>query len=110
MKMIVAILRSEQLPAVKQALFTAQIRKMTVMPVLGTAPNTEQQKFRGVAREVSLFQRVRLELTITDAVLEAAIEAISTGAKETGGWGRIFVLNLEDAVTIWTGERGERTL
>ena len=50
MKMIVAILRSEQLPAVKQALFAAQIRKMTVMPVLGTAPNTEQQKFRGVAR------------------------------------------------------------
>ena len=110
MKVIFAILRSEQLPAVKQALFDAQIRKMTVMPVLGTAPSTEQQKFRGVAREVSLFQRVRLELTITDAMLETAMQAIRDGAMETGGWGRIFVVPLKDAMTIWTGQRGPQTL
>jgi nitrogen regulatory protein PII len=110
MKMITAVLRSEQLTAVKQSLFDANIRSMTVMPVLGTAPNTEQQKFRGVAREVSLFQRVRLELTVPDAQKEQALEAISAAAKDTGGWGRIFVQDVEDAVTIWTGERGEGTL
>jgi nitrogen regulatory protein P-II 1 len=108
--MIVALIRPEQLPAVKQSLFDAQIRHMTAMTVLGTAPRTEQQMYRGVQREVSLFQRVRLEVCVNDSLVEPAIQAISEGAKETGGWGRLFVLNLEDVVKVWTGERGPHAL
>jgi nitrogen regulatory protein PII len=110
MKLVVATIRSEQLPAIKQALHDAQIIHMTATSVLGTAPRSEQQMYRGVAREVSLFRRVRLEIAVNDSKLETAIEAISKGAHETGGWGRIQVLPLEETITIWTGERGPRTL
>ena len=88
MKLVVALIRSEQLPAVKQALFDAQIIHLTASTVMGTAPKSEQQMYRGVAREVSLFRRIRVEVAVTDAQLETAIEAISRGARETGGWGR----------------------
>ena len=110
MKMITALIRSEQLPAVKQALFDAQIIHLTATSVLGTAPKSEQQMYRGVAREVSLFRRVRVEVAVNDEQVEAAIEAISAGAKKAGGWGRIFVTDLHDVVTIWTGERGPRAI
>jgi nitrogen regulatory protein PII len=110
MKLVVALIRSEQLPAVKQALFDAQIIHLTASTVMGTAPKSEQQMYRGVAREVSLFRRIRVEVAVTDAQLETAIEAISRGARETGGWGRIMVQPLEDVVTIWTGVRGPRAL
>jgi nitrogen regulatory protein PII len=47
---------------------------------------------------------------VNDAVLERAIEAISRGCMETGGVGKIFVTELHDVVTVWTGERGSRAL
>ena len=66
MKMIVAVIKPEQLPAVKQALFDAEVRHMTATSVLSTAPRTEQQMFRGVKKEVSLLKRVRLEVVGAD--------------------------------------------
>ncbi len=110
MKMVIALIRPEQLPAVKRALFDVQIRHLTATNTLGTAPKSEQVKYRGIEREVSLFQRVRVEVAVSDAMVEAAIGAISAGAKEVGGWGRIFVIDLHESVTIWTGERGPKTL
>ena len=110
MKMIIAVIKPEQLPAVKQALFDVEIRHMTATSVLGTAPRTEQQMYRGVAREVSLFRRVRIEVAVNDEQVETAIDAISSGAKAAGGWGRIFVTELHEAVTVWTGERGPRAI
>jgi nitrogen regulatory protein P-II 2 len=110
MKLVTALIRSEQLPSVKAALFDAQIRHLTATSVLGTAPKSEQQMYRGVAREVSLFRRVRVEVAVNDEQLEPAIEAISAGAKAAGGWGRIFVTELQEAITIWTGERGPHAI
>jgi nitrogen regulatory protein P-II 2 len=110
MKLIVAVIRPEQLPSVKKALFDVQIRRLTATTVMGTAPQTEQQMYRGVQREVSLFPRIRVELAVNDSEVENAIEAISRGAHETGGWGRIMVQPLDDVVTIWTGVRGPQAL
>lgn len=110
MKLVIAIIKPEQLPAVKKSLFDAQIRHMTAMPVMGTATRTEQSMYRGVQREVSLFSRVRVEIAVNDARLEAAIEAISAGAMESGGSGKILVTELHEAVTVWTGLRGPRAL
>ena len=53
---------------------------------------------------------MRVEVAVNDDQVETAIEAITSGAKEAGGWGRIFVTELEEAVTIWTGERGPRAI
>ena len=110
MKLIVAVIRPEQLPSVKQALFDAQIRHMTATTVQGTGTRSEQRMYRGVAKEVSLFRRVRLEVAVIEDRLEKAIQAISEGARESGGWGHIFVTELADVITVWTGERGPRAL
>jgi nitrogen regulatory protein P-II 2 len=110
MKLVVAVIRPEQLPAIKQALFDAQIRHMTATTVQGTGTRTEQRMYRGVSKEVSLFRRVRLEIAVNDDRLETAIQAISEGAHKSGGWGHIFVTELHEVVTIWTGERGPRSL
>ena len=108
--MITVVLRPEQLPAVKNALFAADMRHMTATPVLGTAPETEQQLFRGVRREVELCKRVRVEVAVKDTKLKDTIEAISKGAKESGGYGKIFVTDISDVITIWTDDRGEAAL
>ena len=110
MKLVVAMIRPEQLPSVKQALFDAQIRHMTATTVQGTGTRTEQRMYRGVAKEVSLFRRVRLEVAVNDDRLETTIQAISQGARDSGGWGHIFVTELTDVITVWTGERGPRAL
>jgi nitrogen regulatory protein PII len=110
MKLIVAVIKPEQLPDVKQALFDAEIRHMTATSVMGTASRTEQQMYRGVKKEVSLFNRVRLEVAVNDATMERAIEAITRGGMESGGGGKIFVTELHEVVTVWTGERGSRAL
>jgi nitrogen regulatory protein P-II 1 len=110
MKMITVVLRPEQLPAVKEALYRADMRHMTVTPVLGTAPETEQQQFRGVRRDVELCKRVRVEVAAKDAKLSSTIEAITTGAKKSGGFGKIFVTEISDVITIWTDNRGDDAL
>lgn len=107
MKIVAALIRPEQLPSVKHALHCAEFNQLTAMSVMGTAPKTEQQMYRGVERQVSLFRRVRVEIAVKDSQVDAAIKAIETGAKESGGWGRVFVIDLHDAFTVWTGERGE---
>ncbi len=110
MKLVVAVIRPEQLPSVKQALFDAQIRHMTATTVQGTGTRTEQRVYRGVAKEVSLFRRVRLEVAVNDDRLETVIAAISEGAQQSGGWGHIFVTELGEVITVWTGARGPRAL
>ena len=110
MKLVSTLIRPEQLPAVKASLYEAGVQKVTAQTVMGTAPRTEQRKYRGVEQKVSLFSRVRLEIACNDSDLERVIEAISQGAMETGGWGTIFVTELHDVVRIWTGERGPRAL
>ena len=110
MKLIIVYIKQEQLPAVKDALADAEIFHFTVMPVLGTASNTEQRTFRGVEQRVSLFKRMRMELILKDSNVELAIDAISKGAMNSGGFGRIFVTEVADAVKIWTGERGDRAI
>lgn len=110
MKLIVVYIRPEQLPDIKQSLFDAQIRHFTAATVLGTAPNTEQQMYRGVEREVSLFKRLKLELIVQEASVDTAIGAISRGAMESGGFGKIFISNIEEVVKIWTSERGNQAM
>jgi nitrogen regulatory protein P-II 1 len=110
MKFIIAYIRPEQLPAVKDTLGEAEFFHFTAMSVLGTAPKAEQRMVRGVEQKVTLFRRVRLELIVKDFQVEPAIEAISKGAMESGGAGRIFVTPVTDAVKIWTGERKDMAI
>ena len=110
MKMIIAYIRPEQLPEIKNTLFEADLRHFTATVVLGTAPKTEQQMYRGVEREVTLFRRVRLELIVKEALVENAINALTRGAMDSGGYGKLFITNIDEVVKIWTGERGLNAL
>jgi nitrogen regulatory protein PII len=107
MKLLIAFIRQEQLPAIKESLSESGLYHFTVMPVMGTAPKAEQRTFRGVEQKVTLFKRMRMEFIVKDSDVERLIEAITRGAMNSGGAGRIFVTPVVDAVKIWTGERGD---
>lgn len=110
MKIVTAHIRPEQLPAVKQALFDAQLKHFTAMTEVGTASRSEQEMYRGQQRDINLFNRVRVELALNDSSVERAMEAIAAGCMASGGYGRVFVTELQESMVVWTGERGPRSL
>ncbi len=111
MKMVVAMVQPQQLPALKKALFGADIQHMTCTNVLGTAPEgAETQIFRGVPQAVTLAQKVRVELAVNDDVVNKTVEALAQGAKESGGFGMIFVTNIVQALNVRDGTEGEEAL
>ena len=115
MKLIVAIIRPEKLEDVQKALAERDVYLMTVSDVRGCGRQrgyTEQ--YRGQEYKVQLLPKLKLEIAVNDAFAEATVEAIVHAARteETGkiGDGKIFVLDLEDAVRIRTGERGSQAI
>ena len=112
MKLIIAMIQPHKLPDVKQALFDAQVYKMTVTNAMGAG----QQKgyteaYRGVIHTVNLLRKVRLEVAVNEDFVDATIAAIIEGAR-TGniGDGKIFVVDLPECIRIRTGERGGRAI
>jgi nitrogen regulatory protein P-II 1 len=111
MKMIVAIIRPEKLEAVQKALNEHDVYLMTVSDVRGCGRQRGfTEVYRGSEFQVRLLPKVKLEIGVNDAFVEAAIEAIVHAARtpETGqiGDGKIFVMPLDDCIRIRTGERG----
>ncbi len=108
MKLIIAYIQPERLNDVKQALYKAEVFKMSVTNALGCGEQKGyHEMYRGVDIEVNLLKKVRLELAVNEDYLEHTIKAIVEGAK-TGniGDGKIFVVPLEECVRIRTDERG----
>jgi len=112
MKLIIAIIQPHQLPAVKKSLYDAQVYKITVSTALGCGEEKGyHETFRGVDHEVTLLQKVRLEIAVNDDFVESAIAAIVNGARTNNvGDGKIFVVTLDECVRIRTGERGTRAI
>jgi nitrogen regulatory protein P-II 1 len=108
MKMIIAYIRPERLNAVKQALYSAKIYNISATNILGSGRQKGfTETYRGVALEVNLLKKIRLELGVRKESVQPAIEAIKTGA-QTGqaGDGVIFVQELSQALRIRTEETG----
>lgn len=108
MKMIVAIIRPERLEAVQAALNEVEVYLMTVSDVRGCGRQrgfTEQ--YRGNQVVIRLLSKVKLEIAVNDDFVQPAIQAILK-ASHSGkiGDGKIFVLPLEEAYRIRTGEEG----
>jgi nitrogen regulatory protein P-II 2 len=111
MKMIVAFIRPEKLESVQHALNERDVYLMTVTDVRGCGRQRGfTEVYRGTEFVVRLLPKLKLEIAVNDAFVEAAIEAIVHAARsgDTGqiGDGKIFVLPIDDAVRIRTGERG----
>ena len=109
MKLVVAMIQPHKLPDVKQALFEADIHKMTVTNVLGCGQQKGfSETYRGVVHEVNLLKKIRFEVAVNEEFVDATVKAIIKGAKSGQiGDGKIFVLNLERCVRIRTGEEGK---
>ena len=110
MKLVIAYLHPEQLPAVKESLAKAGITRFTVMTVLGTVPKAEQVMYRGVEPEISMVSRLRIEIATKASEVETAMTAIADGARQSGGHGRVLAAGLDDVLLVWDGARGEEAL
>jgi nitrogen regulatory protein P-II 2 len=108
MKLIIAYIQPHKLNDVKQALYKAQVYKMSVTNSLGCGQQKGyHESYRGVPMEVNLLKKVRLEIAVNESFVEKTIQAIVEGAR-TGqiGDGKIFITDLPECVRIRTGERG----
>ena len=115
MKLIVAVIRPEKLEAVKDALAEVQVFRLTVSDVQGFGRQKGQTEiYRGQEYTVSLVRKVRIEIAVNEDFVEPTIGAIMRAARtgEAGkvGDGKIFVLPLQDAIRIRTGERGSEAI
>ena len=115
MKLIVAIIRPEKLEEVQAALNERDVYLMTVSDVRGCGRQRGYTEvYRSQEIQIRLLPKLKLEIAVNDAFVEATVEAIVHAARtpETGqiGDGKIFVLPLEDCVRIRTGERGTQAI
>jgi nitrogen regulatory protein PII len=111
MKMIVAIVQPQQLPDIKDALQAAGFMNMTCTNILGTIANQhEEHKYRGASQDISLFQKVRVEIAVSEENVARVLDALSAGARESGGSGLAFVSEIFDCVKLGTGAHGESLL
>ena len=112
MKKIEAIIRSERLQQVQDALDKLGVSGLTVSEVMGCGRQkgyTEQ--YRGSRANISLLPKLKVESVVTDEVADKAVDAIVAAAYtgETGD-GRVFVYDVDQSVRIRTGERGEESV
>jgi nitrogen regulatory protein P-II 2 len=107
MKMIVAIIKPSRLDAVLDAVTEAGASGLTVTEVRGYGRQKGKTEiYRGAEYEVKLLPKVKLEIAVSDDLVAGVSDAIVT-ASNSGkiGDGKIFVLDLEQAMRIRTGER-----
>ena len=111
MKLIIAIIQPEELPGIKEELLKRKIYKFTISNALGQGMEFPiHEVYRGIAHEIKLLKKVRLEIAINNEYVDAAVEAITTVArkdKDKGkARGKIFILPIEECIRIRTGESG----
>lgn len=107
MKLIVAVIRPEQLSDVLEALFHAEVRGLTISRVQGHGGETEQvETYRGTTVKMALAEKVRLEIAVSQPFVQPTVDAI-IGAARTGevGDGKILVLPIDRIYRIRTGEQ-----
>lgn len=112
MKLIIAYIQPEKLSDVKQALYAAEVYKMSVTNALGCGQQKGyHETYRGADIEVNLLKKVRLEIAVNDNYVKPTVEAIIQGAR-TGniGDGKIFVSDLQECIRIRTGETGKEAI
>jgi nitrogen regulatory protein P-II 1 len=105
-KLVIAIVRPEKANDVLEALYRAEVKGVSMSRVQGHGGELDHvETYRGTTVKMELAEKVRFEIAVTDPFVEATIKALSEGAR-TGevGDGKIFVVPLDRAVRIRTGE------
>ncbi|MGZ8281944.1 MAG: P-II family nitrogen regulator [Allosphingosinicella sp.] len=112
MKLIIAIIKPYKLEEVRDALAGIGVQGMTVAEVRGFGRQKGQTEiYRGAEYTTSFVPKVRLDLAVADNLASRVVETIQqSGATGSIGDGKIFVLDLEQAVRIRTGELDDAAL
>ena len=108
MKRVEAVIRPHKLGDVKDALNQVGVQGLTVYEVKGFGRQKgHTELYRGAEYTVDFLPKVKIEVVMEDSMVERAVEAIQQAA-HTGriGDGKIFVMTIDEAIRIRTGERG----
>lgn len=112
MKKVEAIIKPFKLDDVREALSSIGVTGLTVSEVKGFGRQKgHTEMYRGAEYQVDFLPKMKLELVVTEDLVDQTVEAIVENAK-TGkiGDGKVFVYNVEHAVRIRTGEEGDEAI
>ena len=112
MKMVTAIIKPFKLDEVREALSAIGVQGITVTEVKGFGRQKgHTELYRGAEYVVDFLPKVKIEVVLTDDMVDGAVEAIVTAARtDKIGDGKIFVTPVEQAIRIRTGETGDDAL
>ena len=115
MKYVIAVIQPQKMDAVREALGGAGIQGITVSDVQGFGRQKgHTEVYRGHEYQVTFVRKVKLEVACDDKNVEQVVDAIlrtaKTGKEGKIGDGKLFVIDLGDAIRIRTGERGPEAL
>jgi len=112
MKYIISIIKPGKLDEVREALSSSGITGMTVTEVKGFGRQKgHKELYRGAEYTIDFLPKVKVEVAVDDSLADQAINTITAAARsEKIGDGKIFVLDLQEAVRIRTGETGGEAL
>jgi nitrogen regulatory protein P-II 1 len=112
MKKIEAIIKPFKLEEVKDALTEIGVQGLTVSEVKGFGRQKgHTELYRGAEYVVDFIPKIKIEVVVSDSLADKVVETIVNAAR-TGriGDGKVFVIPVEDAIRIRTGERGENAI
>jgi nitrogen regulatory protein P-II 1 len=108
-KLVIGIVRPEKANDVLESLYRADVRGVSMSRVQGHGGELERvETYRGTTVQMGLAEKVRFEIAVSDEFVQPTVEALCEGAR-TGevGDGKIFVVPLDHAVRIRTGDSDE---
>jgi nitrogen regulatory protein P-II 2 len=112
MKLIIAIIKPFKLEEVRDALVKAGVEGLTISEVKGYGRQKGQTEiYRGAEYQVNFVPKVKIEAVVSDDIAPGAMAAIQAAAATSKiGDGKIFVLDVSEAIRIRTGETGAAAL
>ena len=114
MKLITAIIKENKLDQVREALYAAEINRITVSRGSGHGQLEGEEIYRGQKITPNLISNMILQIAVNDSFVDVTVDAIMKGSQSAGGGivgdGKIFITNLEDCIRIRTGERGTEAI
>ena len=112
MKLIIAAIKPFKLEEVREALTTIGVRGMMVTEIKGFGTQSGHTEiYRGAEYAVNFVPKVKLEIVVTDTMVDQVVSTIAATAKtDKIGDGKIFVLDVDSALRVRTGETNEDAL
>ncbi len=112
MKLVMALIKPFKLDEVREALTPLGVQGLTVTEVKGFGRQKGQTEiYRGAEYQVSFLPKIKIEVVVPPALVDGVVEAIAEAARtDKIGDGKVFVLDVESALRIRTGETDEAAI